>query len=544
MSFFTRKRLIWIGIIVLVVGGFVIYRTSRPSKSLYITDIVKKQDLIQTVQATGTVESSNEITLNFAATGRLVSVPVKVGDKVKAGQLLAALDSAPIRAQINSSAANVSAQQAALDKLIAGSTPEEIAVSQSAVDSAQTTLNNAKNQFAVQITTQLSTLRTTIDQQLFNTLTAIGTVDKIINSQEYANRIGAKDFATKIQAQNQILKAKQEISLNQNDLNITNISDITSAKAAVTKASNSLNVVSDALTLAYNTLIASVTDSTFTNTVLDGYKTSVQNQQQAVKASLNTLQNSLASLLNTESSYRSQIASAEQSLQSSIAQLNLKKSKATPETINQQRANLNAARATLQSLQAQLNNYFIYAPVNGVISQKNNEVGEQASTATPVIAMIGESDLQVRVDVPEADIAKIKLGDKVRMTFDAFGRDRSFDGTVSLIDPAATKIQDATYYKVKVSFTQKNPEIKSGMTADTYIITATKNSVLVIPQRAVKDNAGQKFVDVLIKDAKGQESTKQNFVTTGLRGDGGLVEIVSGLNEGETVVIGTAATAK
>ena len=149
----------------------------------------------------------------------------------------------------------------------------------------------------------------------------------------------------------------------------------------------------------------------------------------------------------------------------------------------------------------------------------------------PVISMIGESGLEIEVDVPEADITKVKVGNEAVITLDAYGDDIKFKGNVVFIDPAETVIQDVVYYKVKVSLVDnENYEIKPGMTANVDIVTAEKDNVLVIPGRAVKQN-DTKYVEVLEEGVPQRREVK-----VGLRGDGGLVEIISGLKEGEEVI--------
>ena len=87
------------------------------------------------------------------------------------------------------------------------------------------------------------------------------------------------------------------------------------------------------------------------------------------------------------------------------------------------------------------------------------------------------------------------------------------------------------YYKVKVSFTEKDDQVKPGMTANIDIKTNEKNNVLMIPARAIKEVAGKKVVQILINGAP-----QDREVTSGLKGDEAMIEIITGLNEGEEAV--------
>jgi HlyD family secretion protein len=154
--------------------------------------------------------------------------------------------------------------------------------------------------------------------------------------------------------------------------------------------------------------------------------------------------------------------------------------------------------------------------------------------------MLSTEEYEINVDIPESDIAKLKVGDEVVIELDAFGSDHLFAGKVAFIDPAQTVIQDVTYYSTTVSLESNSwvERIKPGMSADVTITTAEKNDVIYIPQRAVKireallGEVPEKYVEVLINEEEVEEKT----VEVGLRGDGGLVEILSGIEDGDRVI--------
>jgi HlyD family secretion protein len=165
----------------------------------------------------------------------------------------------------------------------------------------------------------------------------------------------------------------------------------------------------------------------------------------------------------------------------------------------------------------------------------NFERGEQVSPGQTVFALQGENNYEIDVDISESDIIKIKKGDQAEITLDAFGEDRKFQAAVDFIEPAQTVIQDVVYYKVSLKFSDAKEQlldVKSGMTANVKIITAKQDKVLVVPERAVIDIGQGKIVRIL-RNGKLIESP----VKTGLRGDGGLIEISSGVGEGDDVVV-------
>jgi len=204
-----------------------------------------------------------------------------------------------------------------------------------------------------------------------------------------------------------------------------------------------------------------------------------------------------------------------------------------------QRARIKEAQAGVDSLIEQIGETTLYSPITGTVITKNVEEGEttvaNAVTAnTSVVTVAREGELEVQANVPESDIVKIALGQKANVTLDAFSSEDIFPAEVVDIEPSSTVIQDVVYYKVKLKFPNYDSRFKNGMSADTDIHTAEKNDVVFIPERAIKDENGKKYVEIL-KDEK-NNITEKKYVQTGMRGDDGTIEIISGLSGGENVI--------
>lgn len=204
-----------------------------------------------------------------------------------------------------------------------------------------------------------------------------------------------------------------------------------------------------------------------------------------------------------------------------------------------QRARIQKAEAAVSEIATQISYTTLYSPISGTVIRKNVEVGEitvaNAVTAnTSVVTVAADGDLEIEANVPESDIVKIALGQNTDVSLDAFSSEDVFPATVSEIEPASTVIQDVVYYKTNLKFNTSDTRFKNGMSADADIHTAEKQSVVFIPERAVKDDSGKKYVEI-IKDEKNQV-TEKVFVSTGMRGDDGMVEITNGLVGGEKVV--------
>jgi len=142
------------------------------------------------------------------------------------------------------------------------------------------------------------------------------------------------------------------------------------------------------------------------------------------------------------------------------------------------------------------------------------------------------ANFEIQTYVSEADIAKIKVGQPAIISLDAYGNQTKFDATVTAVDPAETIANGFPTYKTTLQFVKEDERIKSGMTANVGISTATKLNVVIIPVSAIISKNNDKFVLV----DTGQPSPDQRKIETGLVGDNGQVEVISGLGQGDRVV--------
>ena len=540
-----KKKIIIISSIVLVLIIIIAIASSGGSGPEYVTAQVELGSVEQTVDATGSVASSQAIELNFKTTGRIASTNVKVGNPVIKGQTLSTLESGALISKVADAQSALLEAQANLEQVLSGSTPEDIRVSEITLAQKKQDLVSAQNNLSnLELTkeTELKNLKNTAIIKLNNELiVAEGSLEIIDNTLDYKDAqdtLGVLDSpSVSLALDSQINAITSVDNTKLASADITENSTDAQVMAAISAVGVALSDVRECLSDVFDVLENTITSSKLSQAELDGLITDIQSEQSNISTSKNNLQTVETNWTNKQVYYDDQITKAQDAVKAAedaidLAQAQLALKQADPQgyEITAARAKVAKAEANLALAQANLGDTIIRAPVNGQIIEIHHEVGEQTSLASPVIKMIGESQLEIEVDIPESDIAKIELGQSAVITLDSFGDEQIFSGTVTFINPAETVIQDVVYYQVKVQFDDGKENVKPGMTANVTIKTLNKNNVLRLPLRAVKQKNGNKVVEILV-DKKIQEKE----VTTGLKGDD-YIEIISGVVAGEEVI--------
>ena len=209
--------------------------------------------------------------------------------------------------------------------------------------------------------------------------------------------------------------------------------------------------------------------------------------------------------------------------------------------LRQAKAQVAQSQATLDQLLEQLSYTTIVAPMDGVVLSRDVEIGDAVSsilvlgsTATLVMTVGDTTEVYVKGKVDEADIAHVYLGQPARIKVESF-RDRYFQGKVTKISPMGVEKDNVTTFEVRVSINNPNGELKAQMTANAEILLDEHKGVLTVPENAViYDN--QKIATVEIPDKSQKEGKRKVPVTVGLS-NGSVTEILSGLKEGDSVVL-------
>ncbi|MDE2188658.1 MAG: efflux RND transporter periplasmic adaptor subunit, partial [Patescibacteria group bacterium] len=172
------------------------------------------------------------------------------------------------------------------------------------------------------------------------------------------------------------------------------------------------------------------------------------------------------------------------------------------------------------------------SPIDGVVTQADPNVGEFIAAGQGGFA-VQNDNFKIEAYVPEADIAKVAVGNLASSTLDAYGAYTNFPAKVTMIDPAETVLEGVPTYKVTLVFVSPDSRIRSGMTANLEILTHQASDVLEIPYRAISQTATSTTVRLVSADGKSYTAVP---VVTGLKGSDGTIEITSGLKVGDKVV--------
>jgi len=508
----NKRILILPPVVILIAGGLFLYFGGASPR--YETAAVVRGPIEQSVLSRGNVQSPTTIRLHFKGSGTLTTLAADTGQEVAAGQVLARQDSGVLLAQRAQAEASVEAAQAALSKVQQGATQATIDVSKAALTVAQQSLLN----YYASVVSTLGDAYAKANDAVVTQIALFFNNPRTINPEL---TFQLSDSSLSIAIENQRVLAGVELAKFQSEYNtIASVSDEGALDDALVQALDHLTVVRALLASAVsaveqNVALSSATAATYRTSAYAGLS-EVNTAITAVK----TLQQSIAA-------GKASVVQAQAKLSETVAP-------STQTDIDAARAAVAQARANVQAIDAQLRDLTIVAPVSGTVSDTNGSVGEVVGPDTTIVSLLPAAKLEVKVNVSEDNVVAVHAGEHARIELDAFPSGTLFSGTVSEIDPAETIIGGAIYYQTTVAFDQNYENVRPGMTANVWIDTGAASNTLTVPASALQHDQAGTYVQVV----QGGRASRRD-VKTGLIGDSGMIEIISGLSEGEQVVTGT-----
>jgi HlyD family secretion protein len=170
-----------------------------------------------------------------------------------------------------------------------------------------------------------------------------------------------------------------------------------------------------------------------------------------------------------------------------------------------------SAQASLDRARQNLRYANIYAPIDGVVIERNVDVGQTvaASFSAPQLFLLARdlTQMQILAQVDESDIGQIKVGQPVTFTVQAYP-DQTFDGTVSQVRLESKTEENVVDYTVVINVANKDGKLLPGMTATATFLVASVTNVLKVPDAAVRFHPSQEMLTELRSERSGQDSTR------------------------------------
>ncbi|HEX2806953.1 MAG TPA: HlyD family efflux transporter periplasmic adaptor subunit, partial [Kineosporiaceae bacterium] len=583
----ARPRTLWLNIalaVLLVAGGALAWLTvGNPSTppSTARTTTVSLGTVTASVTGSGNAASALSTAVNFTGSGVVSKLDVKVGDRVRLGQVLAQIDPTSANQSLRTAQAGLDSAQAQYLQATQGETAlqkqkDQLSITQAnqGVTSAQNGVTNAQTQ----LTNDTVSLANAIDNagdQLNSDDTA--TSNAISNAQTQLNndQTGTNTAVSNAQAQLSNDTAVQSTAVSNAQAAVVASGGTVAGCPAVMSTSTTCQTLTngsqtrDTVLLKDNQAITSAQQARDSTIAKDQQAlTSARTNRDATltkdhQAITTAQQNQAATLAKDNQaivSAKQQVITAQGQVASAKLAAATNATPSTPAQIAQARAGLTSAQVQVDVARTAVDNTVLKAPQAGTVLAVNGKVGQSSSgtsssgsssgtsgssgsgssssssasssSTSGFVTLANVSRLAVTANIAEADAANVKLGQPATITFSA--TNTSTKGTVTLVSPTSTVTNNVVLYPVTVSLDSAPEGVKVGATASISITTGSAADVLVAPSSAVTTLGTRHTVTV-----------RRNGVNTvvpveiGLIGNSGT-EITSGVSEGDELVLPTS----
>ena len=524
------------------VGAYLVVSNKKTTAASTTTVVTAgKGNVLSSVTGTGNVLVPSQTDVSFdsaVSSNKVLEIDVKVGDKVKAGQLLGKVDSTAATTALQLAQAQLLSAQATYDKAQNPLTADVVAQNAATLAQAKASLENAK----IAVTNAQNSLDN--DTVLQDTAVQQAT-DAVTNAQAKAAQDLANQQATVDQAQATL---------------DTDTAKQVTAQAAYDAAHGTPGEA--AAKAALDNATAAVAKDT---TTLAGAKSQLASLQLSTAQSVTNSQNALTNADNNRTaklnadqsaidSSKRQLTSQQASYNATIAQLAVKEKAPTDADLAGQKVSLLNAQNSLTTAQKNLDNTTLKAPIDGTVVTLNGKLNSAASSSgssslgsggtgstgssTSTAAFLTLTDLsalQVKVGFSESDATNVKAGLGATVTFDSLSGVAA-TGKVSSVDLTSTTVSNVvTYYSyVALDPSASLAQVKPGMTASVQVVVNHADGVVTLAASAVSARGTTATVNVMT--GTDPKVTTPTPITLGLRGDA-TVEVKTGLKAGDKIAI-------
>ncbi len=513
---FRYKLITAVILVLIIIGGYFSYQGLVKNKNVvrYVTAAVEKGTVIVSVSGSGQVSVSNQIDIKPAVSGEIAYIGMKNGQEVKTGTLLMQLDDLDAQrtlrdAKSYSETAKISLDQAKNDL-------------KEAYEESFDKITDAFLDFKVIVPGLQSILFGEDISSFYSNIDVYMNYTNYTESYAYERNIYYKPYHN----------AESSYEKNLTDYKLaTRFSDEETIKSLIEETYQTAKFISEAIKNADN--------------LIHLYEEDLKSQNLTVDPIIDTYLSNLSTYTNKINTHLSNLSSAEQTVQIT-----------TPLSIQSNELAAEQKEDALLDVKEKLADCSIYAPFDGVIAEVNFSIkkGDSVSAATVLATFITQQKI-AEISLNEVDAAKIKVGQKATITFDALP-EITISGKVLEIDTMGTVSQGVVSYGVKIAFDADDERVKPGMSVAADIITEAKQNVLVVPNGAVKSQGNSHYVELIeaSEEMKQQLSVNASGVTLssppksqsveiGISNDLST-EIISGLKEGDVIVTSTISSNK
>jgi HlyD family secretion protein len=543
-----RHRL-WSALIIalLLYGGYYAYaQATAPSTApSYVTTTVASGTVVATITETGQVSASQQLALSPKASGEVLGVYVRPGQHVSAGQVVARLDAGDAETALENAQLSLKNEEIQYQQSTATSTLAlSLLQAQNGVTNAQIALQKAHDGAYASIAsvyTDLAAIVSDLDGALHDTDVSGRASEQ--NLDAYADLVALDDnqigiFKNSAETSYQAAVAAYNASVGAyKAANLSSSDDDLVALASDTYAS--VQTAAEAVKDAHDFFDRVTTDENVNNFKSDSILAGLLSRTDADQS---TVASDLASALSA----KSDLVSAEESLAEAEDALAKAEGGANTLTVQQATLSLEEAQQAVATAQKNVADYTVAAPFAGTVVSVGVKKYDQASSGTAVATIVTD-DQTVDISVNEVDAAKLAVGQKATLTFDALPG-VEVAGTLSEVDTLGSVSSGVVSYDAVITFDTPNPKVLPGMSASAAIVIGTASG-LVVPASAVHTQGGSSYVEAFDPPLPaGVTQTAQLPehvpVTLGLTSATEAV-ITAGLAEGAQIVTssGGAATA-
>ncbi len=535
-------------LVVVLGGGWYAYSkaSTPPTQTRYVLGTVTRGTIVSSVSASGQISANNQLDVKAQVSGQITWVGVKAGDIVRPGQALVAIDSTDANRSYEDAKKSLAAAQLQYQK-DSVQAPITYQQDQDALVTAQQNLAtdyndtfNLLSQTYLDLPTAVSGAQDALFGYDFDSHKTQWNMDYLLNlfnsNQDTTTAVAFKtqataDYTAANNAYTAALSAYQQLTRGSDPGTLEKQLQIT-----ITMTTQVAQALQDELNL-YGAI--SNIAQTYNATLPSAFAT-VQSNTRAHLSVANSDLSSLLAQQKTITTTKQAITKAQQNI--TLDQVG-NQDGANPINLQIEKNNLEKEAADVAQQGIDLGKYTVRAPFAGQVASVAAKVGD---TANGAVASVVSAQLLAQMSLNEVDAAKVKLGDKATMTFDAIDS-LTLTGKVVEIDPVGTVSQGVVSYTVKVALDAQDARIKPGMTVNADIQTGVVQDALMVPSSAVKTNATGSYV-LVFDPPLTASSTPQGIlsatapvqvpVEVGISDDTNT-QIVSGLSEGQQIVAST-----